>query len=242
MHYFIILDDDHSHNEFVVKKLNHIIQNLKQEAKVVLYTTNPNEVLHYSARNKVRKNIYLLDVDVKDSLTGIDVAARIRSQEANAYIVFISAHPEYVMPCLKTKIFDYLIKPVSIETLENCIGAIINDFIQTSKKRELPKLSIKSGFELYHIPLEEIVYMEKYGHLLVVHTITSRIEGSESLDKMEQKLDMDNFFRCHKSYIVNIAFISHIDYQNNIIFLKNGEKCMVSKRNKKGLRLLCNHS
>jgi two-component system response regulator AgrA len=209
------------------------------EASIALNTTSPNEVLEYNRIHKERNNIYLLDVNVRNKITGIDVAAMIRSQEAGAYIVFISAHPEYVMLSLKARIFDYLIKPVSIETLETCISAIMRDYAQLSNKNTIPTLSVKSGFEIYSIPQDEIVYFEKYGHVLVIHTVTDRIEGTESLENMELKLDKDKFFRCHKSYLINLDFISHIDYPNNLIFLKNGENCSVSKRNKKELKQIC---
>ncbi len=241
MHYFIILDDDVLHNEFMKKKLEYIIPILKLEAAVALNTTNPNEVLVYSTRNKARNNIYLLDVNVQDKITGIDVAGMIRSQEAGAYIVFISAHPEFVMSSLKTRVFDYLIKPVSTQTVEICIRSIMKDYTMLSHKGKVQSLSIKSGFELYSIALDEIMYFEKFGHVLILHMVTSRIESSESLESMEQKLDKNKFFRCHKSYIINLTCISRIDYSDNIIYLKNGEECPVSKRNKKELRLLCSH-
>jgi two-component system response regulator AgrA len=241
MHYFIILDDDNSHNNFMEKNLEGIIEKRNLEAAIALNTTNPKEVLEYSMKYKARNNIYLLDVYVKDKTTGIDVASIIRSQEAGAYILFISAHPECVMPSLKTKIFDYLIKPISIKILEDCILAIMKDYRMLNNNYNVQTLSIKSGFKIYNIPLDEIVYFEKFGHVLVVHTILGRVEGTESLESIEQKLDISNFYRCHKSYIVNLNYITRIDYPNNTIYLKNGEECQVSKRNRRELKLLCCH-
>ncbi len=231
---FIILDDDAVHNVNTSMRLDLIIKENSIDAKIALCTTNPDDVIAYSLKNNKQSNIYMLDVDVRKDIDGIGVAAIIREYDANAYIVFVSAYTEFVMPSLKVKIFDYLVKPVSIETLTNCIMAISKDFIKINKHK--PQLfAIKSGFNMYNLNFDEIIYFEKYGHLLIVHTDIGKIESSESLENIEVKLDKMKFFRCHKSYIVNIQQIVRIDYVNNIVHLKNGEHCLVSRRCKKEL-------
>lgn len=235
---FVILDDDATHNINTNKRLELIFKKHQLQANIALNTTEPNEVLGYCSRNTTRKNVYLLDVNVESKITGIDVAGIIREQDVNSYIVFVSAHPEYVMPSLKTKVFDYLIKPVSIDTLESCINSIYKDFLKVNTELS-QTLSIKSGFNVYNLEFYEIAYLEKYGHLLVVHTASGKIETSESLESMGHKLDKKMFFRCHKSYIVNVSYISRIDYPNSIIYLKTGDSCTVSKRCKKELKSIC---
>lgn len=239
MHNFIILDDDTAHNNHTRKRLDFIIQKHGLPVHEVFCTTNPKEVMEYSIKNKARNNVYLLDVNVQSKITGIDVAGMIRRQEPQAYLIFISAHPEFVIPSLKTKVFDYLIKPVTAEVLETCILSVIRDYRMLLRNKPVQTLNITSGFKVYQIPINEIVYFEKYGHVLVVHTVTARIEGSESLESIEQKLDKTLFYRNHKSYIVNVSCISRVDLTNNIIHFKNGDECPVSKRNKKDLKLLC---
>ncbi|MHB8062876.1 MAG: LytR/AlgR family response regulator transcription factor [Ruminiclostridium sp.] len=239
MLHFVILDDDATHNINTNKRLQLIFKKHELEASIALNTTDPMQVIEYCSRNNTRNNVYLLDINVQSTITGIDIAGIIREQEVKAYIIFVSAHPEYVMPSLKTKIFDYLIKPVSIDTLESCVNSIYKDFIKVNDKIS-QTINIKSGFNMYNLKLDEIAFLEKYGHLLVVHTVSGKIESSESLESIEQKLDKKKFFRCHKSYIVSISYISRVDYPNSIIYLKNGDECAVSKRCKKELKLICN--
>ena len=238
MHHFIILDDDTIHNNNTRRRLELLFIKNEFQATITLNTTNPSDVIEYCLKNNTQNNVYLLDVNVQSKITGIDVAGIVRKQDVKAYIVFISAHPEYVMPSLKTKVFDYLIKPVSIEVLESCITSIFMDYIKLNMK-QVQTLRIKSGFNVYNLILDDIIYFEKFGHLLVVHTISGRIESSESLDSIEQKLEKVRFFRCHKSYIINISYISRIDYPNSVIYLKNGQECLVSKRCKKELKSRC---
>lgn len=238
MLHFVILDDDAVHNTNTCKRLELIFKKNNLDACIALNTTKPSEVIDYCSKNSSRYNVYLLDVNVQSKINGIDIAGIIREQDIKAYIVFITAYSEFVMASLKTRVFDYLIKPVYAETLEACIISINKDFTKSSIKN-VQTLSIKSGFVLHTINIEDITYLEKYGHILVAHTITGKIESSESLESIEKKLDNKLFFRCHKSYIVNISYISQIDYPNSIIYLKNGEKCIVSKRCKKELKAIC---
>jgi two-component system response regulator AgrA len=238
MLYFNILDDDTTLNINTSKRLELIFKKYDLLASISVNTTKYSDIISYCSTHNTRNNVYLLDVDIQSNINGIEVAAIIREHDINAYIVFISAHSEFVMPSLKTKIFDYLIKPVSIETLSTCVNSIYKDFIKM-KSYANKALTIKSGFTVYNLSFNEITFLEKYGHLLVVHTISGKIESCESLESIELKLDKKNFFRCHKSYIVNISHISRIDNSNNIIYLKNGDSCLVSKRCKKELKLLC---
>jgi two-component system response regulator AgrA len=240
MQQFIILDDDDTHNNNTKKRLELIFKRNNLQAQIALITTDPNEVVNYCIKNNAKNNVYLLDVNVQKGISGIDVAGMIRKQDAKAYIVFVSAYPEYVMSCLKTKIFDYLIKPVSLELLEACIKSIHTDTMKLNNQKG-KVLSVKSGFEVYNLLPDEIIYFEKFGHLLILHTITGRIESSDSLDSIEQKFDKMKFFRCHKSFIVNVSYISRIDYPNSTIHLINGESCVVSKRCKKELKTICSN-
>jgi two-component system, LytTR family, response regulator AgrA len=232
---FIILDDDVVHNKNTYKRLQSIFKKNNLEASISLDTTKPSEVIEYCSRYNSRNNVYLLDVDVQSTINGITVGEIIRGQDVRAYIIFVSAHPEFVLPSLKTRVFDYLIKPVSIGTLEKCINSTYKDFTKVNSDN-IPSLTIKSGFNVFNLNYDEITFLEKFGHMLVVHTISGKIESSESLESIESKLDKKKFFRCHKSYIVNISHISKVDYSSNIIHLKNGEYCSVSKRLKKELK------
>jgi Response regulator of the LytR/AlgR family len=238
MLHFIILDDDVVHNANTGKRLGSVFKKNGIEASIALNTTKPSEVIDYCSKNSNRNNVYLLDVNVQSKINGIDIAGIIREQDVKAYIVFISAYSEFVMLSLKTRVFDYLIKPVCAETLEACVISINKDFTKSNNKN-VQTISIKSGFVLHTLKVEEITYLEKFGHILVVHTILGKIESSESLESIEKKLDNRLFFRCHKSYIVNISYISQIDYPKCTIYLKNGESCIVSKRCKKELKAIC---
>lgn len=234
---FIIVDDDVRHNIDMKKWLERVFEKIGIEASIPLSTTKPDDVIEYSSCCSNRNNVYLLDVDIQSNINGIEIAGIIREQDIKAYIIFVSAHPEYVMSSLKVRIFDYLIKPVSILTLGECVKAVYRDFKKIHSDT-IHTLTVKSGFTAYTLNMDEIIYFEKFGHLLVIHTTTGKIESSESLDSIETRLGENCFFRCHKSFIVNTSCISKIDFTANMIHMKNGESCLMSKRSKKEMKEL----
>lgn len=235
---FILMDDDMNHNHNMKKGLEYIFRKYDIEADTMLTATEPYPVLEYSIHNSDEYNVYLLDVDFGCDINGVELALKIRENDVLAYIVFVSGHPEFVMSSLKAKIFDFLVKPISLETLEKCIVKIYKDFILINKnKRTL--LAVKSGFHVYQINTQNIFFLEKYGHLLIIHTNNGQIRSKESLDNIMTKLDHKKFYKCHKSYLVNLDQITEIDNENNCIYFNNGESCLFSKRCKKELNLLC---
>jgi len=235
---YIIMDDDIKHNLNMKKRLDYIFDKHRIEAVTKLLATEPSDVLKYSIENIDKDNVYFLDVDFGSDITGIELAMKIREHDARSYIIFVSAHPEFVMPSLKTKTFDFLVKPISTEILEKCILSIHKDF-QSLRNEEKQTLVLKSGLKVYQLNIEDIIFLEKFGHLLVVHTFNGQIRSMESLENVENKLDSNKFFRCHKSYIANIHHIEEIDYKNNLIFFRNRENCLFSKRCKKELKIKC---
>ncbi|MEA4925518.1 MAG: LytTR family DNA-binding domain-containing protein [Syntrophomonadaceae bacterium] len=235
---YVLMDDDIKHNLNMKKRLDFIFAKHGIEAATRLIATKPADVLQYSMENLNEDNVYFLDVDFGCDITGIELATKIRKYDARSYIVFVSAYPEFVMLSLKTKIFDFLIKPISIGILEKCILSLHKDF-QSVRSDEKQTLVLKSGLKVYQLNMEDIIFLEKFGHLLVVHTLNGQISGTDSLENIKNKLDNNKFFRCHKSFIVNISHIQEIDFKNNLISFRNRESCSFSKRYKKELKIKC---
>ena len=57
------------------------------------------------------------------------------------------------------------------------------------------------------------------------------------LKALEQRLP-NNFFRAHKSFLVNLDYVDHVDKKQNLIFFRNGASCLVSRRK---IKLLTEH-
>lgn len=136
------------------------------------------------------------------------------------------------MVSFKTKAFDFLVKPVYKDALELSIKRLWEDYVQSKKSKTL---SVKSGSNIYVLDINNILYLEKFGQIMIVHTKNSTIRTYESLETMQRKLEDSGFFRCHKSYLINLRHIKNISIADSKIKMSNGEYCLISRNCKKEL-------
>lgn len=232
MLHFIICDDNHKHNESLYARLEKILKETEIKGFITLMTEDGEEVLRYAQANTDKTNVYLLDINLRAKKTGLDIAAKIREIDNRAYFVFISAYQEYCLLSFKVKTFDFLVKPISVEALEKCLKSLYGDYLGSKDKG---MLTIKTGTSLYVIEISTILFFEKFKQILTIHTSNETVQCYDSLEKMQNILLSQGFFRCHKSYLVNLGKIKYIDKKKNLIVMATGQTCYVSRKFKKEL-------
>lgn len=77
------------------------------------------------------------------------------------------------------------------------------------------------------------MYYEVFGHRVLIHTAVGCYEYPGALDVLEEQLG-GSFFRCHRSFLVNMAHIRSADRQTAV--LDSGEKVLVSRRRQQEFR------
>ena len=222
---FIICDDEpHMLNKLCLLFEKAFLKN-DFDAKIVLKTSNYNEVLSFMNSNVV--NVVVLDIEFKNStLNGLDLAEEIRKANKDCYIIFITGHFEYVMEAFDCKTFAYLFKnALGLDTLSETLTRLFDDISGTSRK--FIKIDNKGCF----IDLNDIQFIEKSGMKLIYHTSHEIYETYNSFSKIESKLP-ENFVRCHKSFIANIDNIVHISLSDNSITFKNESVCYIGPKYK----------
>lgn len=88
-------------------------------------------------------------------------------------------------------------------------------------------LIVKTGNSYHSIPLENILYAENNGRKIVLHTDGEILEFYGKMNDLEEELGA-GFFRCHRGYLVSMAYVSGYDSGN--IYLKNGDQIYLAKR------------
>lgn len=222
---FIICDDEiHMLDKLSLLLEKSFIKN-DFDAKIVLKTTNYNDILPFMSSNIV--NVVILDIEFTGSKTnGLDIADEIRKINKDCYIIFTTSHFEYVMEAYQFKTFDYLIKnTITVDTLTNTLTRLFNDISES--KNKFFKIDNKGNF----IDLNDVLFIEKNGMKLIYHTSHNDYETYNSFAKIQDKLP-SNFVRCHKSFIANINNISHISLSSNSILFKDESVCYIGPKYK----------
>ncbi|MCR3758935.1 LytR/AlgR family response regulator transcription factor [Clostridium felsineum] len=214
-----------------------LIENL--DMNVSLSTENPYDIINYITKNSV-SGLYFLDVDLKASINGIQLAAEIRKYDPRGFIVFVTTHAEmsYLTFLYKVEAMDYIIKDSSKTVADRACQCILDAQRKYSAKiTELQKnFTIKTEDRIINIEFNKILFFETSFkiHKVILHSINRQIEFYAKMKDIEAKLD-DSFYRCHKSYIVNKKNIKEININKRRIYMINGEECLISTRMLKGL-------
>ena len=168
---------------------------------------------------ELHPQVVFMDVDMPQR-NGIECARAIQDMNPAAIIIFATAHEEYRQEAFEVYAFDYLVKPFNLERLEQTLDRI-RKTRQPAPHKPVPRpaqirqvqgrLMLKHKDGVAFIDQQDILLVQREERSTVIYTDDGqRYVLSESLSETEARLDPDTFFRCHKSYIINLRRIRNI--------------------------------
>lgn len=168
-------------------------------------------------------DICFLDIKMgKNNLTGIEIAKKIREVSERVIIIFITGYEDYVFDAFDVRAFHYILKPVEEEKLKKIL---YSSLLQLEKIDKF--IVVKTMKSSAKILIKDIMYIESQQRKLKIHTTYRIFEYYHKLADIEMELGKHNFYRCHRSYIVNFKYVNSFD--STFITLKNSEKVYISK-------------
>ncbi len=222
---FVICDDNENALNRFTTMLDLVFVNNDLDGHISLATSDANELFNFIKSTK--PDVAILDIDLRSNISGLDLANKIRKINKDIYIIFATAHLEYLILAYKCKTFDYLPKPITIGNLESTILRLFND-IQSNTANKFIKIHNKKTF----IKSDSICFIEKENTKLVFRSADTEYTTYSTFKDLEKNLP-SNFVRCHKSYIVNVNNIKSID-NDSITFTNNTSLvCYIGKSYKK---------
>ncbi|MGX9754864.1 LytR/AlgR family response regulator transcription factor [Clostridioides difficile] len=217
MYRIVICEDDITQMAFLRECILKSLEGVSSQIELLEF--NSGEELLESDLEGV--DIYFLDIQLLQ-LTGMDVAKIIRETNNTSEIIFITSIVDYIQEGYKVRAYRYLLKPIDFENLNENILSCISDII---KKRENFMLIENKGI-INKILINSIMYIEVRKKVLTIHTTDVIYNTNNSMDKIELELKKYNFFRCHKSYLINMEYIQFVS--KNIVVINN-ENIPISK-------------
>lgn len=167
-------------------------------------------------------DIVFLDIEM-NGLSGIETAEKLRQTGNNCRIIFLTSYKKYVFSAFDVAASHYLLKPIDTQKLEAVLIKIVNELNTETEHC----CTVKCGTQIYRIPFSQINFAEVYGRKISLHTKQNVFTFNSRLDEMAQAFP-DSFFRCHKSYLINLAMV--IKYDKETAFLRNGESVPIARR------------
>jgi len=215
----VIIADDQEGMRLILRKMIE-----KAEGFVLCaQADNGTDVLELVEKHK--PHVCFLDVEMP-GMTGLECAKSIQDTDPHTMIIFATAHDDYMAQAFEVYAFDYMVKPFKVERVMKTLDRIRDVMRMRSGQgnAETPVTAIKtrsvasSGrIMLRHkdgvnfVSQADILLIQRENRSTVLYaTEGRRFETSEALGDVQERLDPQIFFRCHKSYIINLNVIDSI--------------------------------
>lgn len=163
----------------------------------------------------LRPDVIFLDVDMP-VLSGLECARLLQDEDPSRILIFATGHEEYRGEAFEVYAFDYLVKPFNLDRLRTTLDRILQVRRPIRPALNTPpavggKLMLKHKDGVVFPDLEDILLVQREDRSTVYYTRDGgRFESAESLSEAEERLDPTLFFRCHKSYIINLRAVRSI--------------------------------
>jgi len=156
---------------------------------------------------------------------GMSIAAKIRNFNRNCTIIYIDGTNATILNAFNTLPIAFVPKNSSSKNFISSLKKAL-EWIETGKSY----FYFESKTDILNLPYESIEYFESEYRIVHVHLMSNNIETfTAKLDDVQNILPYRKFCRCHKSYLVNLSHIKHLDKGTKIITLKSGKKIYSSK-------------
>ncbi len=171
---------------------------------------------------ELHPQIVFLDVEMPGK-TGVEAARIIQDMDPSIILIFATAHDEYMGDAFEVYAFDYLVKPFKVERVMQTLERARDRLHPDRDEAPLPHHAASKPVQpagrmmLHHregvtfLSMQDIVLVQREDRATVIYTKDGgRYVTGDSLSETEARLDPAVFFRCHKSYIINLNYISNI--------------------------------
>lgn len=212
-------DDDLDNINITSKMLESAIIEQNFDADITVITDSQDKILKEIKNKNI--DVLFLDVDFRNSgKNGIDFASELRKLNKDFYLIFLSGHQRFMHVSFYVKVFDYLVKPVCKDGLNDVIKRLKED-ISLSRNIFLNLNKWKS------VRTDTIYYIERQNNKSVIITKYGSETTTKNLDALLKELPR-SFAKCHRSYIANLDNIIKVDKKKGLAYFSKDDYCPIN--------------
>lgn len=172
-------------------------------------------------------DLIFMDIYLPDMI-GTDVIRRLPSA-AERQLVFTTASRDHAVEAFGLNAAHYLLKPLTQAAVDQAFERCLAQLGRPSKI-----LEVKNGQGTVPVPVENIIYIEVFNKVSVIHTKKSEIRTYASLDALFERLDESCFLRAQRSFIVNMNYID--SFLSDRLVLQGDTVIMLSRHSRAELK------
>ncbi len=235
MQKIIIIDDEPLARSLIVEYLQH-----HPSIQIVAECDNGFQGLKAIAQHK--PDLIFLDIQMP-KINGFEMLELLDTAPS---VIFTTAFDEYAIKAFEANAIDYLLKPFSKERFDSAVEKWMSKTLNSSadtthitrlentpkQPDEKNRIVVKNGSDIRIVPVSELFYIEAYDDYVKLFTKDSYFLKKKTMNYYEEVLDSSQFFRTHRSFIINLQQLTKIEpLEKNtyIALLKNGKKIPLSR-------------
>jgi two-component system LytT family response regulator len=235
----IIVDDEVGALESLAKMIQKHFKHIEIVAKADSVTSA------FEAITAHIPDVVFLDIELSNG-NAFDLLEKFKGINFN--VIFTTAFDHYAIKAIRFSALDYILKPIDIDELQQAIKRIEEKPSQTTtldnqyktllsnikSENKLKKVAIPEGDGLIFINLSDIIRCESDGNYTFFILIGGKkILVARTLAEYEQLFVEDNFFRIHRSHLINLQHIKkYIKGEGGYVVMIDDSQVEVSRRNK----------
>lgn len=152
-------------------------------------------------------DLIFLDINLPE-MSGVSF---LRSMLHPPLVIFTTAYPQYAVDGFDLEAIDFLLKPFSFERFFKAVNKAREKFNARKVPAVPAKLSLKSGKRIYQVSVDDIQFVEACGDYVTVFTSDKKLVVHGTLKSWEEKLKGSTFLKVHRTTIVNLQKIGHLE-------------------------------
>lgn len=230
---FVIVEDDLNFQKAIKEIVTKELFKVNEDYQIILYD-RLNKKLKDVIENDKNRKVYIMDIELANSISGIQIAELIREEDWDSEIIFITSHDKMFESVYRNvlMVFDFIEK---FHNMEEKLAKDIKKII--SKKYDIGRFHYQNSKIDIQIKYSDIlyVYRDTFERKSTIVTKNNVFYINKSLNDIKNNLD-DRFKFVHRACIVNTEHITTYNWAKGFFILDNKEKVdLLSKKYKENI-------
>lgn len=207
----LIVDDEYPARQ----ELRYLLKDYPN-LEIVGEATNAEEALQLISA--LQYSILFLDIQMP-GVTGLELSRQLKEKENSPLVIFVTSYQEYALEAFGVDAVDYLLKPVSEKRLEEALQKVFSRLqskgeVKTSgeqdKKSTLEVIPVDYQGKTILLEEKDIIFVNASHDYTEIKTHDKKHLSRFTLKDLENRLNPNQFYRCHRSYLVNIKKVREV--------------------------------